>query len=221
MLRRICTLIVMALLGLTAQAGIANAAQGYPPATTVTVNISGNNISVIDGNITVLVGGAFTFSGDGFDAGEGIEILISGPSGLRSTGGLSQLNAAASASDATADGNGEFATPITLNSLGTTTITAVGRASGKSASLTVTVVAPSGEGGTKVAAVGTGTAAALGSSNDGDLATTGASLAGPLAIGFLALFAGLALLFFGTSGVRRRRISQGRMNLADTLVERP
>ncbi len=208
MLRRICTVIVIALLGLIAQAGIANAAQGYPPATTVTVNISGNNISVIDGRITVLIGGEFIFSGDGFDAGEGIEILISGPSGLRSTRGLSQLNTAASALDTSADGNGTFATPLTLNSLGITTITAVGRASGKSASLTVTVVAPGGEAGTIVAAVGTGTAAALGSSNDGDLATTGASLAGPLAIGFVALFAGLALLFFGTSGVRRRRASR-------------
>ena len=205
MLRRMCTLIVIALLGLTAQAGIANAAQDYPPATTVTVNISGTNISVIDGSITVLIGGEFTFSGDGFDAGEGIEILISGPSGLRSTGGLSQLNTAASAPDATADGNGTFATPITLNSPGTTTITAVGRASGNSASLTVTVVEAAGESGTMVAAVGTGTAGVAKSTADDGLASTGASIAGSLAIGFVALFAGLALLFYGTRGVRRRK----------------
>jgi hypothetical protein len=195
----------MALLGLTAQAGIVNAAQGYPPATTVTVNISGANISVVDGNITVLIGGEFTFSGDGFDAGEGIEIVISGPSGLRSTGGLTQLNTAALVPDATADGNGKFATAITLNSLGITTISAVGRASGKSASLTVTVVAPGGEAGTMVAAVGTGTAGVAKSTADDGLASTGASIAGSLAIGFFALFAGLALLFYGTRGVRRRR----------------
>ncbi len=56
---------------------------------------------------------------------------------------------------------------------------------------------------------GTGGGGSAGTtSGDGGLAYTGASIAGPLAIGFIALAAGLALLFFGTRGVRRRRHSQ-------------
>jgi hypothetical protein len=46
-------------------------------------------------------------------------------------------------------------------------------------------------------------------SGGGSLASTGASIAGPIAIGAAALFSGLVLLFFGTRGVVRRK-SSGR-----------
>ena len=42
-------------------------------------------------------------------------------------------------------------------------------------------------------------------SGGGSLASTGASIAGPIAIGAAALFSGLVLLFFGTRGVVRRK----------------
>ncbi|MFN8200779.1 MAG: hypothetical protein U0R72_21005 [Nakamurella multipartita] len=46
-----------------------------------------------------------------------------------------------------------------------------------------------------------------GSSGSGyaGLASTGASIGAPLAIGIVALLAGLTLLFFGTRGVLRRK----------------
>ena len=202
MLRRITTLLSVAVLGLFSAGLTASAESLYPPTNTVTVNISGGNISVVDGNITVVIGETFTFSGNGFNAGESIEILVGSASGLRSTLGL---KAVAAAPDVTADGNGSFATPISLEQLGTTTLTAVGASSGRSASLTITVVAAGSAAGGLVAAVGTGTAAVAASGADDGLASTGARLAGPLAIGFIALLAGLSLLYSGTRGVRRRR----------------
>ncbi len=240
MLRKFVTVMFAALLSLFGFSGVANAAPTYPPEGPPTVNLGGDNITVVNGNVTVVVGEPYTFSGQGFDPLEGVVISIGGASGLRHSAGLQQLAAAAGVS---ADETGAFSTVISFDSVGPTTVTATGESSGKSASLVVDVVAPGtgGTGGTGGGSTGSGGGSAgsggsssggsgvvVGngssgsgssgtggggstggtSSGSGDLAYTGASIAGPLAIGFVALAAGLALLFFGTRGVRRRRQSQ-------------
>ena len=95
---------------------------------------------------------------------------------------------------------------ITLDQVGTATLVATGDNGVNSASLTVHVLAvgPTTTPGATTVAGGGASNAAAGSDSSG-LARTGASIAGPLAIGFVALFAGLALLFFGTRGVRQRK----------------
>ena len=244
MLRKLVTVMFAALLTLFGFAGIASAAAPYPPTQPPTVDLGGDNIAVVGGNIAVQVGEPYTFSGSGFDPLEGISISISGPSGLRNSAGLQQLLAAAAG--VSADETGAFSTVISFDSPGLTTVTATGEASGKSASLVVNVVGGTGgtggtdgtgggstgtgggyagsggssSGGSGVvvgngssgsggsAGTGGGSGSTGSSSGSGDLAYTGASIAGPLAIGFVALAAGLALLFFGTRGVRRRRQSQ-------------
>ena len=241
MFRKLVTVMFAALLTLFGFAGIANAAAPYPPTQPPTVDLGGDNIAVVGGNITVQVGEPYTFSGSGFDPLEGISISISGPSGLRNSAGLQQLLAAAAG--VSADETGAFTAVISFESPGLTTVTATGEASGKSASLVVNVVGGTGgtgggstgsgggsagsggslSGGSGVV-VGNGSSGSGGSagtggggstdgasSGSGDLAYTGASIAGPLAIGFVALFAGLALLFFGTRGVRRRRSTRSQL----------
>ncbi len=199
MKRKILTIIATVLLGMFAVGGLSHAAALYPPPSVVTVNV--NVAGDVNGNINIVVGNTITFSGDGFDAleGIGIDVFYSGPSGLRSTPALARSAAPTHAEDA-ADANGHFDHDLVLDQVGTATLLATGHSSGKTGSLTIHVLAVGSDG------AAAGGAATGGSQSSGTgLARTGASLAGPLAIGFVALFAGLALLFFGTRGVRMRK----------------
>ena len=204
MMRKIFVIVSAMLVGLFAAGGVASAAALYPavPPVSVTVNVTGD----VNGTINIIVGNTITFSGDGFDAleGIGVDVFYSGPSGLRSTAALARSAASTHAEDA-ADANGHFGHDIVLDQVGTATLVATGNNSGKSSSLTVHVLAVGSTTapGTTTVVGGGGSNAAAGSDGSG-LARTGASIAGPLAIGFVALFAGLTLLFFGTRGVRQR-----------------
>jgi len=203
MIRKIFVIVPAILVGLFAVGGIASAAAPYPPPApvSVTINVAGD----VNGTINVIVGNTITFSGDGFDPleGIGVDVFYSGPNGLRSNGALARL--ASTHSETAADANGHFDNDVVLDQTGTATLLATGHNSGKTSSLTVHVLAvgsTTAPGTTTVA--GGGSNAAAGSDGSG-LARTGASIAGPLAIGLVALFAGLALLFFGTRGVRQRK----------------
>ena len=191
------SVLAVAIVGLLAFGGASPAAAAtppppYPPTTTppgavfVTVNI----------NIVIINNGTIIFSGGGFDALEqlGITVSFNGPSGLRASQ-VAAEQVGEGYFEITADSAGSFSTPVTLNQVGDWTLTATGLSSGKTASTTVTVQP-------------VGYQATSGSTGSGaDLASTGASIAGPIAIGAAALLAGLALLFFGTRGVIRRKHS--------------
>ena len=154
--------------------------------------LDANGNPFVDANGNPVIGGIFTFSGSGFTPGETITFAITdGPLGLRSSAGLSKLTPAAPA-PTKADAQGNFSVPVVITQTGTFTITATGALSGHQVSATFKITGGASDSGT----------------NSGGLAYTGASIAGPLAIGFVALFAGLALLFFGTRGVRRRKSLQ-------------
>ena len=217
MLRKFLTTLAVTVLGLLAVTGVAQAAPPppYQPPPVVVVNV---NITII------IVNGPFIFFGDGFQPGENIIITIfyNGPSGLRGTHALAAA-AQSKVASAAADGNGHFETSLSLDKVGTYTLTATGQSSGRSDSATIKVaatesdVAAGATGTTTVPAGGGGSSdggglAYTGQGSDGSaggsLAYTGTSVAGPIAIGAAALLAGLTLLFFGTRGVRRRRHSQ-------------
>ncbi len=173
-------------------------------------------------NITIVnVGGVVVIGGGGFLAGETINITViyNGPSGLRSN---AALRAAAAAGEfvgsTTADAQGNFSSNVLLRTTetGTATITATGVTSGRVVSTLITIIGqgettPPGTttaGSTVYVSYSTEPAApGDGGSTDGSgLASTGASIAGPLTVGASALLAGLALLFFGTRlAIRRRR----------------
>ena len=205
MMRKIFVVVPAILVGLFAAGGVASAAALYPPTppVSVVVNVAGD----VNGNINIIVGNTITFSGDGFDPleGIGVDVFYSSPNGLRSNAALARL-AASTHSETAADSNGHFDSDVVLEQVGTATMLATGHSSGKTSSLTVHVLAVGSTTapGATTAVGGGGSNAAAGSDSSG-LARTGASIAGPLAIGFVALFAGLALLFFGTRGVRQRK----------------
>ena len=205
MMRKFFVIVSAILVGLFAAGGVAAAARPYAPSppVSVTINVGGD----VNGNIIVIVGSTIIFSGDGFDPFEGIgnDVFYSGPSGLRSTGALARLSAPTHLVTA-GYANGHFDKEITLDQVGTATLVATGHTSGKSASLTVHVLAVGSTTapGTTTVVGGGGSNVAAGSDGSG-LARTGTSIAGPLAICFVALFAGLTLLFFGTRGVRQRK----------------
>lgn len=208
MARKLLSVLAIGILGLVAFGGTATAEPGAPyPAPQITVIV---NVTV---NITIInVGGTVIFSGTGFDPGEAIDVAVSysAPSGLRSSPARTEM-AATKRLATTADSTGAFSTPVTLTQVGTATLTATGATSGKTASLTVQALSgddavPAGTtGGTSS---NTYTAGGSGSSSSTALASTGASVAGPIVIGAAALFAGLAMLFFGTRGVIRRKTSR-------------
>lgn len=194
------TVLAAAFVGLFALGGVSNAAPVDlypPPPATVIVNV---NISItINGDVII-------FTGSGFDPGELISILtsFSAPSGLRSSPALTGL-AAAQKQTTTADSSGAFSADVQLNQVGTATITATGLTSGKTASAVVTVLAA----GSTIPPGTSGSSTYVSGTSSTELASTGASIAGPIAIGVAALFAGLALLFFGTRGVIRRKSTGG------------
>ena len=208
--------LVLAVVGLFAAIAPASAAPvaaatttAYPPVINVTVNV----------NITIIInGGVVIFSGGGFLGGEPIVINVNygGPSGLRSNRALADVALEAAAGQTTrADASGHFSAGVQLTQLGVATLTATGQTSGRTASLVVTVTQtgnPTDTAGTTTVAGSTVTTeegaanAPANGDNGAGLASTGASIAGPLTIGASALIAGLALLFFGTRlAIRRKR----------------
>ena len=156
-------------------------------------------------------GGSVTLTASGFLPGETVDLTVeyAAPSGLRRNAALVQVAAAAApAGQVTADASGAFTTSLTLDRVGLATITATGRSSGFSVSTTVRVgLAPQAPATTTPAAAGSGTGSGT-AAGAAPLAWTGASLAGPLAVGAGLLAAGLLLLFFGTRLVIRRRVRQ-------------
>lgn len=219
MLRKFLLALALALVGLFAVAGVASAAPypGPPNPPGVTVN-----------QTIIVNGGVVIFAGGGFTPGETINITIiynAAPSGLRANAALRLAAKAAESQTTTADASGNFTSGVRLTQAGTATITATGLTSGKTFSTTVTVVAEGGNtspGTTTVAGqttaageVTTANAAPVTAGADGTggagLASTGASVAGPLTIGAAALIAGLSLLFFGTRlAIRRKQAPSAR-----------
>lgn len=213
MIRKIFLSVVLAAVGLFAAVPAASAA----PTPVVGVNYGTVNITT---NITIVNnGGVVIIGGGGFLPGETINITITynAPSGLRSNRALAAAAAAESGGTAVADAQGNFSSSVNLTQPGVATITATGATSGRSVSTSVTVLgggdsSPTGTttaGSTAVVTYSTETVAPVagGDGNGGGLASTGASIAGPLAVGGSALIAGLALLFFGSRLVIRRRSS--------------
>ena len=219
MASRVLIAIVVMMIGLFSVAIPASAAPSYG-APGVTATLSDEGGSPISAGSTVNVGDSVVFSGDGFEPFEDITVVVS-------TLGADGLTVVDLPYKPQADGNGHFELKVPLTHLGVATLTATGT-SGKTVSLTVqvgpdqshggttattTVAAgagsPSGGGGGSASGGGAGSPSAggAGSSSAGGtgLAYTGASILGPLAIGASALFAGLAMLFFGTRGAIRRK----------------
>jgi hypothetical protein len=208
MLKRIGTVVAVAATGLIVAAGTATAAPVYAPAGLSAVSINVNQIVIIGTN----------FGGDsGPDTSVSITISYGGPSGLRSGAGLSAAAAAATMT-ATPDENGNWSYKYDLTQNGDVYVRAVGSPSGDD--LTVFLADPPGvPGQTGSGYTGSGSGSGNGSGQNyssgyasGDvssgyagLASTGASIGAPLAIGIGALLAGLTLLFFGTRGVLRRK----------------
>jgi hypothetical protein len=207
MLKRIGTVFAVAAVGLVVTAGTAAAAPVYVPPGLSAVSINVNQIVITGTNY-----------GDesGADGSVTITVNYGGPSGLRSSAGLSAASAVA-AIGASPDENGNFSVVYNLQQDGDVYVRAVGNQSGDD--LTVFLADPPGvpgQTGSGYTSSGTDNGAnqnyssgyASGgnvSSGYAGLASTGASIGAPLAIGVGALLAGLTLLFFGTRGVLRRK----------------
>ena len=199
MLRRSLAALAIALTGLVVMSGTAMAAPTYAPAT-LTITSEG-------GGVYTVTGGNFG-TPEGSDSSVDVTVGYTAPSGLRHSAGLAQAAAAAMVS-IVPDADGNFSTTVNLTQVGTAVVTAVGSPSGKTASASV-VVGSGTATTTTVVVTGPAYVTPGGTYYDssGSLASTGASIAGPIAIGAAALLAGLALLFFGTRGVIRRKGSQ-------------
>ena len=204
MLRRIASVFAMMSAVILVAAGTASAAPVYAPPGLSAVSINVNQIVITGTNY-----------GDesGPDTSVDITITYGGPSGLRSSAGLSAASAAATLS-AEPDADGNWSVTYNLTQDGDLSVRAVGGPSGDD--LTVFLADPPGvPGQTGSAYTGSGSnsgqnyssgyASGDVSSGYAGLASTGASIGAPLAIGIGALLAGLVLLFFGTRGVLRRK----------------
>ncbi|WP_420123500.1 hypothetical protein [Nakamurella sp.] len=204
MFKRIGSVVAMAATGLIVAAGTAAAAPVYAPPGLSAVSINVNQIVITGTNY-----------GDesGPDTSVDITITYGGPSGLRSSAGLSAAGAAATLT-AEPDADGNWSVTYNLTQDGDLSVRAVGSPSGDD--LTVFLADPPGvPGQTGSGYTGSGSGSGQNYSSgyaSGDvssgyagLASTGASIGAPLAIGIGALLAGLVLLFFGTRGVLRRK----------------
>lgn len=227
MLRRIASVFAMMSAVILVAAGTASAAPIYAPASVSVVSINVDEIIITGTNFGTV---------DGPDDVVTVTVSYGGPSGLRSSAGLSA--AAAAAADGfsvTPDENGNWSKRFVLTSDGDVIVTAVGNRSGAvpPAVLPDPPGVPTAAGGGSGTVGGSGSGSGTGSSsgsgsgsgNSGSaysgtsgystggnvssgyagLASTGASIGAPLAIGIVALLAGLTLLFFGTRGVLRRK----------------
>ncbi|HEY5881501.1 MAG TPA: hypothetical protein VIU11_21505 [Nakamurella sp.] len=191
---------VIAGAGLVVASGTASAAPVYVPPGLSAVSINVDQILVTGTNF-----------GDVNGPDQSVTVTVSyiAPSGLRASAGLAAA-AAASTSTVSPDADGNFSVIYDLTQDGDVWVRAVGSPSGDD--LTVFLADPpgvpgSGSGTTGGKGYDSGTIASSGYASGGysDLATTGANITAPLAIGIGALLAGLVLLFFGTRGVLRRR----------------
>ncbi len=201
MLRKLASAGVLAFAGLLAMAGTASAAP-YDPAT-----LSVNDIGAPGGDFQALGTG---FGDDLADDYVILTVTYGAPSGLRSN---SALSAAARAESYTVDvdDDGNFETVFYATQGGDVYVTAVGYPSGERVAGTLTLggaVTTTTAGGSTAWVQGSGSGGSSGwsdSASSGGLANTGASIAGPIAIGIGVLVVGLGLLFFGTRGVIRRK----------------
>jgi hypothetical protein len=192
MLRKLIVGFALAGLGLVAGGGVAAADPTNYPAN------EAPSVSVSDADVAP--GETVTFSGEGFTPGEAIRLEVLGATGEVLDSFLTE-----------ADEDGRFSEGVKLTGVGVYTLRATGLESGNVASLTVTVagVTDSNGGSNNNGSNNSGGSWSSndngGTSNEGDLAYTGTSLATPLAIGAGALVAGLLLLFFGTRMTIRRK----------------
>ena len=232
MLRKILVTLAVALAGLVMVGGIASADTGYgaDPVTTPVLGVSGGGAAGTADD-PIPLNAPFELGLSGFTPGETIDVVGSfnpaaggtaeaTPPGLRKARAI-VLRSSPLNFTATADGAGASAITVSYDQAGTYTFIATGRTSGISNAVSVVVGAAGGSAGTGDSGSTGGGAAGVGSadsaggansvnggasaSSDGGLAYTGASVAGPLAIGIAALIAGLALLFLGTRGLIRRK----------------
>lgn len=202
MLKRIGSVVAMAIVGLVVAAGTAAAAPIYAPPGLSAVYI---------GNSQIVITGTNYGDEDGPDGTVAITVGYGTPSGLRASAGLSA--AAAETFTAEPDSNGNFSATYTLSQTGGVWVRAVGQQSGDDLTVKLYVPAQAGSGysgggsgsGGSNQNYSSGYASGDVSSGYAGLASTGASIGGPLAIGIGALLAGLTLLFFGTRGVLRRK----------------
>lgn len=200
-LKRIGSVFAIVVAGLVVAAGTAMAAPIYAPPGLSAVYI-GNNQIVITG----------TNYGDESGPDETVAITVGygSPSGLRSSAGLAAAAAAATTFTVNPDGDGNFSATSTLTQRGEVWVRAIGVQSGDDLTVTLVVPAQSGTGSTGGGGANQNYSSGYAgggnvSSGYAGLASTGASIGAPLAIGIVALLAGLTLLFFGTRGVLRRK----------------
>lgn len=196
--RFVAAMFVMAV-GMVLTGGVAAANPTYANATIAVTYNGGSEFIVEHGNFG---------SPDGAD--DSIELVVSygGPSGLRSTPALAAAAAKAETYTFVPDEDGNYTAVVQVSKGDLVSFTATGTPSGDLASTSVVFTSD----GSYVSGGKTGGAAYQQSSGGGStggydagLANTGTSIAGPLAIGVVALIAGLALLFFGTRGIARRK----------------
>ncbi len=228
MMRKLLTALVIGLVGLLGLLGLGGVSSAQSLAAARPYQPPPVHCKIVINIKIVIVNGHVIIRGSGFKPNEHVNINVTfgqirnflnggHPNGLRSSSGLSQLQAAET-SLVPADESGSFATDVTLDQLGTATLTATGADSGQATSDDVEVLPV---GSTIPAAAGADAGAGDSSSADSasneaagvtdsasQLAIAGTSLAGPIAIGAGVLFAGLAMLFFGARGVIRHKSSR-------------
>lgn len=158
------------------------------------------NGSVIVGvnNGTIIVNNGIIFYGEGFVAGENVTINIYyyGSDAVKTDTVV-----------VVADADGKVRHETTPSHAGKVVYQATGDTSGGSGEVVVSVTGTSSDNGWAAVATTTvnGQNVVAVAPNGSYLASTGASIAGPIAIGGAALVAGLGLLFFGTRGAIRRK----------------
>ena len=204
MLKKIGSVVALAVAGLVVAGGTASAAPVYVPPGLSVVSINVDQILITGTNFGTEVAA---------DQSVTITVSYGGPSGLRGSSGLAAAAAAASTFTYSPDENGNFSVTSNLTQDGDVWVRVVGSPSGDD--LTVFLADPPGipgQGAARAGGKSYGDVSSSGyASGDGksdgysDLANTGASITAPLAIGIGALLAGLVLLFFGTRGVLRRK----------------
>jgi hypothetical protein len=161
------------------------------------VAIANGNVIVGVNDGVIIVNNGVIIAGNGYFKNEPITI----------TAYQYGTNGAVNSIVVTADEDGGWSWDWTPSSAGTIVYEAVGQWSGYKGSTKVVVEGSEGyDSGYYTAGTTTAYYAAdAGSTGSGSLASTGASIGAPLAIGGAALAGGLALLFFGTRGAIRRR----------------